>query len=101
MFKSLVGSVDTPSVAGGEPFAGGFRLVDAGLEENSHFRALRQREVSRRVAFERGADTFRKLLLRLNDHIAVTLPETLIGIAFFFFQVAHGNYYSYKFHDFS
>ena len=29
--------VDAPSVARGEPFARGFRLIDAGFEENPYF----------------------------------------------------------------
>ena len=70
--------VDAPSVAGGEPFAGGFRLVDAGLEENPYLAALREGEVAGGVALEGGADTFRKLLLRLDDYIAVALNGCLI-----------------------
>ena len=35
-FVSLT-CVDAPSVARGEPFARGFRLIDAGLEENPYF----------------------------------------------------------------
>ena len=77
--------VDAPSVAGGEPFAGGFRLVDAGLEENPYLAALREGEVTGGVAFERRAETFRIHLLRLNNYIAVALSEALIGITCFLF----------------
>ena len=95
--------VDAPSVAGGEPFAGGFRLVDAGLEEDSYLAALREGEVAGSVAFQRRADTFRKLLLRLYNYIAETLNGCLIvGLcrALLLFYVAHGNDNSYKFHNF-
>ena len=62
----------------GEPFARGFRLVDAGFEEDAYLAALREVEVAGSIAFQRGADTFRKLLLRLNDYIAETLNGCLI-----------------------
>ena len=77
--------VDAPSVAGGEPFARGFRLIDAGLEEDAYLGALREGEVAGGVAFEGGADTFGELLLRLDDYVAETLPEALIGVTLFFF----------------
>ena len=48
-------------------------MVDAGLEEDAYLGALREGEVAGGIAFEGGADTFRKLLLRLNDYIAVAL----------------------------
>ena len=65
-------------MAGGEPFACGFRLVDAGLEEDAHLGAYGEAEVTCGVAFEGGADTFRKLLLRLDDDVAVALNGCLI-----------------------
>ena len=77
--------VDAPSVAGGEPFAGGFRLVDAGLEEDAYLGALGEGEVAGSVAFERGADTFRKLLLRLHNYIAVALSVALAVVDSLFF----------------
>ena len=76
-FVSLT-CVDAPSVAGGEPFARGFRLVDAGFEEDAYFGALGEAEVTGGVAFEGGADTFGKLLLRLDDDVAETLNGCLI-----------------------
>ena len=72
-------------MAGGEPFAGGFRLVDAGLEEDAYLGALGEVEVTSGVAFEGGADTFRELLLGLDDDVAETLSEALIGVTLFFF----------------
>ena len=72
-------------MAGGEPFAGCFRLVDAGFEEDAYLGALREVEVTCGVAFEGGADTFRELLLGLDDYIAETLSEALIGVTLFFF----------------
>ena len=72
-------------MAGGEPFAGGFRLVDAGLEEDAHFGALGEVEVTSCVAFERGADTFRELLLGLDDDVAVALSVALAVVDGFFF----------------
>ena len=77
--------VAAPSVAGGEPFAGCFRLIDAGLEEDAYLAALREGEIASGIAFQRRADTLRKLLLRLNDYIAETLSEALIGVTLFFF----------------
>ena len=70
--------VDAPSVAGGEPFAGCFRLIDAGLEENPYLAALREGEVAGSIPLQRHADTLRKLLLRLHYYIAVTLNGCLI-----------------------
>lgn len=63
-------------------------MVDAGFEEDPYLGALGEVEVTSGVAFERGADTFRKLLLRLHDYIAVALNGSLIvGLrrALFFF----------------
>ena len=77
--------VDAPSVARGEPFARGFRLIDAGLEENPYLAALREGEVAGSIALERRADALRKHLLRLNDYIAETLSEALIGVTCFLF----------------
>ena len=76
--------VDSPSVARGEPFARGFRLVDAGLEEDAYLGALREVEVTCGVAFECGADTFGKLLLGLDDDVAVALWGGGIAACFFF-----------------
>ena len=75
-------------------------MVDAGLEEDAYLGALGEAEVAGGVAFECGTDTFGKLLLRLNNYIAETLSEALIGVTLFFFYVAHGNDNSYKFHNF-
>ena len=75
-------------MARGEPFARGFRLIDAGLEEYPDLAALRKGEVAGGIAFQRGADTFRKLLLGLDDDVAETLNGRLIvGLrrALFFF----------------
>ena len=77
--------IDAPSVAGCEPFARGFRSVGAGLEEDAYFGALGEAEVTGGVAFERGADTFGELLLGLDDDVAETLSEALIGVTLFFF----------------
>ena len=77
--------IDAPRVAGGEPFAGGFRLVDAGLEEDAYLAALREGEVTGSVALEGGADTFRKLLLGLDDDVAVALSVALAVVDGFFF----------------
>ena len=77
--------VDAPSVTRGEPFARGFRLVGAGLEENPYLAALREGEVAGSIALERRADALRKHLLRLNDYIAETLSEALIGVTCFLF----------------
>ena len=68
-------------MAGGEPFARGFRLVDAGLEEDAYLGALGEAEVAGGVALERRADTLRELLLRLNDYIAVALIDVLPAVA--------------------
>ena len=76
--------VDAPSVAGGEPFAGGFRLVDAGLEEDPYLAALREGEVAGGIPLQRRADTFRKLLLRLHYDVAVALWGGGIAACFFF-----------------
>ena len=59
--------------------------MDAWLEEDAYLGALGEVEVTSGVAFERGADTFRKLLLRLDDDVAETLSEALIGVTLFFF----------------
>ena len=72
-------------MAGGEPFACGFRLVDAGLEEDANLGAFGEAEVTCGVAFERGADTFRKLLLGLDDDVAETLIDVLPAVADRFF----------------
>ena len=77
--------IDAPSVAGGEPFAGCFRLIDAGLEENPYLAALREGEAAGCIAFQRRADTLRELLLRLNDYIAVALIDVLPAVADRFF----------------
>ena len=69
---------DAPSVAEGEPFARGFRLIDARLEEDAYFGALREGEVAGGIPLERRTDTFRILLLRLNNYIAVALNRCLI-----------------------
>ena len=60
-------------------------MVDAGLEEDAYFGALGEGEVAGGVAFEGGADTFRKLLLRLDDYIAVALSVALAVVDGFFF----------------
>ena len=73
--------------------------MDAGLEEDAYLAALREGEVAGGIAFEGGADTFRKLLLRLYYDVAVALIDVLPAVAdSFFFYVAHGNDNSYKFH---
>ena len=77
--------IDAPSVAGCEPFARGFRSVGAGLEEDAYFGALGEAEVTGGVAFERGADTFRELLLGLDDDVAVALSVALAVVDGFFF----------------
>ena len=77
--------VDPPSVARGEPFARGFRLIDAGLEENPYLAALREGEVAGSIALERRADALRKHLLRLNNYIAVALIDVLPAVADSFF----------------
>ena len=77
--------VDAPSVAGGEPFAGGLRLIDAGLEEDAYLGAFGEGEVAGCIAFERGADAFRKPLLRLYNYIAVALIDVLPAVADSFF----------------
>ena len=59
--------------------------MDAGLEEDAYLAALGEGEVAGSIAFQRRADTFRKLLLRLTDYIAETLAEALIGVTCFFF----------------
>ena len=59
--------------------------MDAGLEEDAYLGALGEVEVTGGVAFERGADTFRKLLLRLHDYIAETLIDVLPAVADRFF----------------
>ena len=59
--------------------------MDAGLEEDAYLGALGEGEVAGSVALERGADALRKLLLRLNDYIAETLSEALIGVTCFLF----------------
>ena len=59
--------------------------MDASLEEDAYLAALREGEVAGGVALQRGADTFRKLLLRLHNYIAETLSEALIGVTCFFF----------------
>ena len=62
--------------------------MDAGLEEDAYLGALGEGEVTGGIAFERGADTFRKLLLSLHYYIAVALNGCLIvglrGACFFF-----------------
>ena len=63
IFFSLT-CVDAPSVARGEPFARGFRLIDAGLKENPYLAALLEGELAGCITLQRRADTFRKLLLR-------------------------------------
>ena len=60
-------------------------MVDAGFEEDAYLGAFGEAEVTSGVAFEGGADTFGKLLLRLDDDVAETLSETLIGASLFFF----------------
>ena len=70
--------VDAPSVAGGEPFARGFGLVDAGFEEDANFGAYWEAEVTCGVAFEGGADTLGESLLRLHYDVAVALNGCLI-----------------------
>ena len=60
-------------------------MVDAGLEEDAYLGALGEVEVTGSVAFERGADTFRKLLLRLDDDVAVALIDVLPAVADRFF----------------
>ena len=60
-------------------------MVDAGFEEDPYLGALGEVEVTSGVAFERGADTFRKLLLRLDDYIAVALSVALAVADRFFF----------------
>ena len=70
---SLSPFTDAPSVAGGEPFARGFRLVDARLEEDAYFGARGEVEVTCGVAFEGGADTLGESLLRLHYDVAVAL----------------------------
>ena len=70
--------VDTPSVAGGEPFARGFRLVGARLEEDAYLGAFGEVEVAGYVAFEGGADTLEESLLRLHYDVAVALNGCLI-----------------------
>ena len=72
--------------------------MDAGLEEDPYLGALGEVEVAGGIALERGADTFRKLLLRLYNYIAVALWGGGIAACFFFY-VAHGNDNSYKFHN--
>ena len=52
--------------------------MDAGLEEDAYLAALGEGEVAGGIAFQRGADTFRKLLLRLHNYIAETLNGCLI-----------------------
>ena len=75
--------------------------MDAGLEEDAYLAALGEGEVAGSIALERGADTFRKLLLRLHNYIAVALIDVLPAVAdSFLFYVAHGNDNSYKFHNF-
>ena len=59
--------------------------MDAGLEEDAYLAALREGEVASGVAFEGGADTFGELLLGLDDDVAETLSEALIGVTLFFF----------------
>ena len=59
-------------------------MVDAGLEEDAHFGALGEVEVTSGVAFEGGADTFRELLLGLDDYIAVALWGGGVAACFFF-----------------
>ena len=70
--------VDSPSVAGGEPFARGFRLVGARLEEDAYLGAFWKVEVAGCVAFEGGADTLGESLLRLHYDVAVALNGCLI-----------------------
>ena len=73
--------------------------MDAGLEEDAYLAALREGEVAGSVPLQRRADAFRKLLLRLDDYVAVTLIDVLPAVAdSFLFYVAHGNNNSYKFH---
>ena len=69
---------DAPSVAGGEPFARGFRLIDAGLEEDPYLATLLEGELAGSVPLQRRTDTLRKLLLRLHNYIAVALNGCLI-----------------------
>ena len=73
--------------------------MDAGLEEDAYLGALGEVEVAGGIAFQRGADTFRKLLLRLYYDVAVALRVALAVVDGFFFYVAHGNDNSYKFHN--
>ena len=73
--------------------------MDAGLDEDAYLGALGEVEVAGGIAFEGGADTFRKLLLRLYYDVAVALIDVLPAVAdSFFFYDAHGNDNSYKFH---
>ena len=77
--------VDTPSVAGCEPFARGFRSVGARLEEDAYLGAFGEVEVAGCVAFEGGADTLGESLLRLHYDVAVALIDVLPAVADRFF----------------
>ena len=59
--------------------------MDAGLEEDAYLGALGEGEVTCGVAFEGGADTFRKLLLGLDDDVAVALSVALAVVDSLFF----------------
>ena len=59
--------------------------MDACFEEDPYLAALREGEVAGSIAFECGADAFRKLLLRLDDYIAVALSVALAVVDRFFF----------------
>ena len=72
-------------MAGGEPFAGGFRSVGARLEEDAYLGAFGEVEVAGCVAFEGGADSFWEFLLRLDDDVAVALIDVLPAVADRFF----------------
>ena len=72
-------------MARGEPSVRCFRLINAGLEEHAYLGAYRQVEAAGAVAFQRGADAFRKFLLRLDDYIAEALIDVLPAVADSFF----------------
>ena len=77
--------VDAPSVARGEPFARGFRLIDAGLKENPYLATLLEGELAGNIPLQRRTDTLRKLLLSLYNYIAVALIDVLPAVADSFF----------------
>ena len=72
-------------MARGEPFARGFRLIDAGLKEDPYLATLLEGELAGTIPLQRRTDTLRKLLLSLHYYIAVALSVTLAVVDSFLF----------------